>query len=220
MPHRFEEFLVQRRGDLRRIASRTGGEYGADDLASESWLVALEIGQKRGWTFDFQDKDDQDTLMAWLYARFVKYAEKSIRFAVKLDRDWDNDESQRAGEALARLLTAPVDSDPQICRQAQESPEEFLSVVRLSYSQAAAYVLLLVRVDWDFVELADRMWIALGTLRKRVKSAGLLARVQPSLWDGVEELSAELEPWRKARAITRRYPMNSPQLLLGFSLAG
>jgi hypothetical protein len=217
MPQHFEAFLAQRRGDLRRIAGRTGGEHGIDDLASESWLLAIEIGQKRGWLFDFRSQDDQDTLLAWLYARFVRYAEKAVRFAVKLDRNWDNEDGERAGEALARLLTAPVDSDPQIRQQALEAPDEFLGVVRLSYSQAAAYVLLLVRVDWDFAELAGCLWVTAATLRDRVKAAGLLARIQPSLWDGVEEISADFEPWRKARAMARRFPIDSPQLMLGLS---
>jgi hypothetical protein len=42
-------------------------------------------------------------------------------------------------------------------------------------------VLLLVRFDWDFVELVDRLWEAANTLRDRVRTAGLLARVRPSL---------------------------------------
>jgi hypothetical protein len=138
MPERLENFLAQRRGDLGRTASRTRGEFDIDDLASESWLISIEIGQKRGWTFDFLSQDDQDALMAWLYARFVKYAEKADRFAVKLDRDWDSDEGERTGEVLARLLTAPVDSDPQVRNQAHESSEELLGLVRLSYAQATA----------------------------------------------------------------------------------
>lgn len=44
---RFERFQAIRRSDLRRIAAPTRGEMSADDLTSEAWLIALEIGQRR-----------------------------------------------------------------------------------------------------------------------------------------------------------------------------
>lgn len=47
----------------------------------------------------------------------MRCAEKALRYAVKLDRDWDNEDSERAGTALARLLSAPLDSDPQVHRR-------------------------------------------------------------------------------------------------------
>lgn len=43
---RFEEFFAQRREDLPKISDRTGGEYSIYELASESWLFAVEIGQE------------------------------------------------------------------------------------------------------------------------------------------------------------------------------
>lgn len=87
MTDRCQTFVETGRGDLRRIATRTRGEMSIDDLVSESWLIAIEIGQRRGWTFDFRDEYDQDTLFAGMHNRFVKYAEKAIRHAIKLDRD-------------------------------------------------------------------------------------------------------------------------------------
>ena len=82
-----------------------------------------------------------------MHNRFVKYADKAVRNAVKLDRDWDNEDGERAGAVLARLLTAPLDSDPQMRLQLHEERQELGAIVRHSYSEAAAYVLLLVRVD-------------------------------------------------------------------------
>lgn len=108
----FERILTTRRSDLRRIAARTQGEMSVNDLASEAWLIAIEIGIKRGWSIEFDNEDDQDMLFAWMHNRFVKYAEKAVRFAVKLDRDWDDESGESMGAALARLLTAPLDSDP------------------------------------------------------------------------------------------------------------
>ena len=199
MADRFHTFLEVRRGDLRRISAQTHGEMSTDELASESWLIAIEIGQRRGWTFDFGDEDDQDTLFAWMHNRFVKYAEKAVRYAIKLDRDWDNEDGERAGATLARLLTAPLESDPQAAHQMHEEQHELFAVVRHSYSEAAAYVLLLIRVDWHIEDLAALLWIGVSALRLRLRRAGLLARVQPSLFDGVDVVDSDFAPRQRSR---------------------
>ena len=92
--------------------------------------MAIEIGQRRGWSFDFADEEDQDTLLAWMHNRFVKYADKTVRNAIKLDRDWDNEEGERAGATLARLLTAPLDSDPQMRLQLHEERQDITSEIQ------------------------------------------------------------------------------------------
>ena len=93
---RYRHFVETRRGALRRIAARTQGEHTADDLASEAWLLSIEIGRRRGWDFNFADEDDQDTLLAWMHNEFVRYANKVMRNAIKLDRDWNDDHGESA----------------------------------------------------------------------------------------------------------------------------
>jgi hypothetical protein len=195
----FSEFLDSRRGNIRSLAARTRGEMTADDLASEAWLIALEIEQRRGWRFDFADMEDQETLLAWMHNRFVKYAEKAVRYAMRLDRDWDQEDGEQAGAALARLLTAPLDADPQLRMQTAEEGRDLASVVRQSYSEAAAYVLLLIRVDWHMQDLADMLAIGRCALRARLRAAGLHALVQPSLFDGVDFIDPNFEPTRRIR---------------------
>lgn len=213
----FECFLSSRHANLRRIAGRTRGEVSVDELASEAWLQAIEIGQKRDWPFDFRDEEAQDTLLAWLHNRFVKYADKAVRYAVKLDRDWDVEDGERTGVALAKLLTAPIGSDPKVRQQALEEAEELTAVVHRRYSEAAAYVLLLVRVDWDLADLAALLWVGVATMRQRLKPSGLLTRVQPSLFDGVEQIDPDFEPWRKRRRVLRALAGDPvPQATFGF----
>lgn len=194
---KFLAFLSNRSGDLRRIAGRTRGELSAEDLRSEAWIMAIEIAHKRGWPFDFSDGDDQDTLFAWMHNRFVKYAEKVVRHAVKLDRNWDDEASEQTGAVLARLLTAPIESDPQVRERLQEEQHEMVSIVRVSYSEAAAYVVLLIRVDWHADDLAALLRITIETLRRRLRVSGLLARVQPSLFDGVDVIDSDFLPLRR-----------------------
>lgn len=200
----FERFLESRRGDLRRIAARTRGEFSADDLMSEAWLIAIEIGQRRGWGFDFGDDDDQDTLLAWMHNRFVKYADKAVRNAVRLDRGWDSEDGEQAGAALARLLTAPMDTDPQMRQQALDEQDDLVAMVRHSYSEAVAYVLLLIRVDWHLEDLAELLAVGRQALKCRLRSAGLRARIQPTLFDGVDQIDLDFEPRRRIRWARRR----------------
>ncbi|HUG24151.1 hypothetical protein [Piscinibacter sp.] len=214
----FQTFLGVRSADLRRIAARTRGEHSADELASEAWLIAIEIGQKRGWSFDFGNEDDQDTLFAWMHNRFVKYANKVVRHAIKLDRNWDDEDSEQTGAALARLLTAPIESDPHTRQRLHEEQQDMFAVTRVSYSEAAAYVLLLIRVDWHADDLAVLLGIGLGALGRRLKASGLRARVQPSLFDGVDVMDPAFLPWRRRPLLPPRKNLHIvvPQISISF----
>lgn len=214
----FQYFLDASRGDLRRIAARTRGEMSVEDLSSESWLIGIEIGRKRGWPIDFRDLDDQHTLLAWLHNRFVKYAEKTFRHASRLDQDRSHEDSEHIGSALARVLTAPLETDPAMRRRAQDEMSEFADVVRRSYSEASAYVVLLMRVDWDAADLAAMLWIGVDTLRKRLRASGLLVRIQPSLFDGINEIDADFLPWRRCRHGKQRAGQGGPTRQIVLSL--
>jgi len=76
--------------------------------------------------------DDQQLVLSWLQCKLVRFAEKSIRFAVKLDKDWDNEDSESATNALARLLTAPEQFDPLVRMQAEEERFDPLALTRHS----------------------------------------------------------------------------------------
>lgn len=138
-----------------------------------------------------------------MHNRFVKYADKAVRFAVKLDRDWEDESGESMGSALARLLTGPLGSDPQVRRQLHEEREDLLAIFRYSYSEAAAYLLLLMRLDWHMEDLAALLWISVGAARQRLRVSGLRARVQPSLFDGIETIDPDFIAWRRARAARR-----------------
>lgn len=88
-------------------------------------------------------------------------------------------------------------------QQLHDEQQELVAIVRHSYSEAAAYVLLLIRVDWHLDDLASLLWIGVDALRQRLKASGLRARVQPSLFDGREVIDPEFTPWRQGRSIRR-----------------
>lgn len=190
----FIGFLEARRQDLRRIAAKTCGEFTYDDACSEAWLISLEIFQKRGLAIDFANKDDQSTVLSWLYAKLVRYADKSVRFAVKLDRDWDTEDADAANDALARLLVAPEQFDPLVKLLDEEERFDPVALIRHSYSQASAYVLLLHRFDWDLESLADHLRLLSITLRSKVRASGIWMKQQPSLFDRINTVDPDFVP--------------------------
>ncbi|MGJ7538518.1 MULTISPECIES: hypothetical protein [unclassified Variovorax] len=123
-------FLSARRADFRRIAARTCGEHTVEDVSAESWLIAEEISRKRGLAIDFLNTDDQELVLSWLHCKLVRYADKSVRFAVKLDKDWDNQDAESAMNALARLLTAPEQFDPLVRMLDEEEKFDPLALIR------------------------------------------------------------------------------------------
>lgn len=198
------EFLKAQSAALRRIASATRGDMNVEDVKQEAWLVAADIEQRRGYPVDFSDPGDQESLLKWLYCKFVRFAEKQMRYAVRLDKDWDHEDAEIAASALARLLTSPLESDPLVRLQQAEDEIDYTNIIRHSYSEASAYVLLLIRFDWDLEALALDLRVAGQTLRKRVKLCGIKAKVQPSLFDGLAIIDPTFEPRRARRISVRR----------------
>lgn len=178
-------FFRERAEDLKRIARQTRGDVELGDVQNEAWIAASELGKKRGYAVDFSDYQDQEALLSRLYGRFVRFAEKHFRYGVKLDTDWDREESTAFAAVLARILTAPASSNPEARLQQLQEGTQVSAAVAQSYSQAAAYVLLLMRFDWEAVDVARHLKIATTTLRLRLRRAGVLAKQQPSLFDRI-----------------------------------
>lgn len=83
-----------------------------DDLIQEAWVVAIEIGDGMEEPFDFSNLEHQEHLIAKMYVRFVKYADKTVRYAVKLDRGGTSLKKRRLvqpspGPSPARSQTTP-----------------------------------------------------------------------------------------------------------------
>lgn len=187
----YTRFLNDRRADLRQIARATRGEATLEDIEQSVWLLAQELGERRGYTLDLLNPTDQDLLLRRLYNRFVKYTEKLVRYAVRIDEEAD-DEKAGAGATIARLLAAPSESDPVVTLMREEAAEELELMIRRSYSEAVAYLVLLRRFQWSMQVLADALRIVLGTLRQRIERAIDMVKVQPSLFDGIAVIDPDL----------------------------
>ncbi len=165
--------------------------------------MADEVFRRRGTPIDFLDLADQELLLRWLHCRLVRYADKSVRFAVKLDKDWDRQDSEAVLNPLARMLAAPAGSDPLVLLLDAEREADRLAVVAHSYSQASAYLILLHRFDWDFDDLSGHLQLTPDTVRHKVARCGVHMRQQPSLFDGIESIARDFAPRIARRRIAR-----------------
>ena len=219
----YQAFLIQRRPDLRRIARQTCGEHTAEDVEVEAWLIAERIAAKRGFPINFSRREDQEQVLAWLHNRLVKYAEKQLRYAVKLDKDWDKEDADSAVHTIARLLTAPEESDPALLLLRRDEVPDPIALTRQSYSQASAYVILLCRFGWDAEELADHLRIVRQTLISRLRWFGALTQWQAGLFDGLQTIPPDFTPTRvRLLSTSRSRPFDadtSPGPQLGWSFA-
>lgn len=209
----FQAFLNSCRADLRRIAGCSRGEYSVDDLSGEAWLISEEIGRKRGFAVDLSNCDDQQFVLARLYNKLIRFTEKNLRFAVRLDRDWDSDDSEYAVNRLARLLSAPEEFDPLVRMQTEEDQSGSLKLVEHSYSQASAYVILLDRFDWELEVLARSLNLVTAVLRRRMLKSGAHMKRQPSLFDRIQSIELDFVPMVARCGIRVSYPVLDVQQL-------
>ena len=180
-PLAFEEFKRDQILALGRIARRTRCTHDAQDLISEAWLLAVEIGKRRGTPVDLSTHAEQDQLLAWLYKRFVDYVGGKCKESLDGKQD---DESSPWHERLA----TPPDSDP--LAQLIRSDEE-LSLAAHGYSEYCAYLTLLKRFELNLLRLADHLAITFVTLRRRMETARELADRQPTLFDQTEQIDPD-----------------------------
>lgn len=187
----FQSFLAKMRAGFARIAKATKNEVAVEDLHSDAWILAHEIGKRRGKEIDFGDPDDLDSVMAALYARNVKRGDWKMRKAVRIDQEPDDDES---AVNWANQLAANDSSDPLVALMLHESAMCAEAMLANSYSQAAAYVMVFARFKNNRQEVCAYLVISDGTLARRITFAADTVKVQPSLFDGIERINASFMP--------------------------
>jgi DNA-directed RNA polymerase specialized sigma24 family protein len=182
-PLAFEKFKRDQASAFERIARRTRGTHDAQDLVSEAWLIAIDIGKRRGAPVDLSNRAEQDQVLAWLYKRFVDYVRGKRKESIDCEQD---DHSRPWHERLA----TPADSDPlaQLIRNDEE-----LSLTAHGYSQYSAYITLLRRFEFSLLKLADYLAITFATLSKRIEDARDLVNRQPTLFDRTEQIDPDFD---------------------------
>lgn len=195
-------FLKEKARDLRRVARATEGETSVEDLQSDAWIVAAEIGAKRGEPIDFTDPLDQDAIIAKLYIKRVLRSDKRLKYATRIDRDEESDE----GENWSTQLRAADAPDPlEVLIEAENSRDLAKQERSLenTYSESAAYVIVLWHFHNNRGHVCGYLVIDRSTLNRRIDDAEDLVKLQPSLFDRIETIDESFMPERGNAYIAR-----------------
>ncbi|KAF3999188.1 hypothetical protein [Glaciimonas immobilis] len=188
----FSLFLTKMSSRLRRIGYVTKSGLSAKDLHTDAWIVASDIGEKRGSEVDFSDPDDQELVLSKLYSQTRRQTDSRLRSAICIDQDIEGEFK------WSERLPASAASDPLISLLEQEVAHEVaLSsavILKSSYSEAAAYVIVLAHFNNEREDVCTYLAISDSTLYKRVASAANHVRVQPSLIDRIERVGVRFMP--------------------------
>jgi hypothetical protein len=171
----FEHFVAQRKKKLARIARPTTGECEFEDVVAEAFLMAAEIGRRREYAVDWSSRTDQEQVLAYLYQKLVRYEERTVVFAVRLDKSED-DESRDFVHPLVRALASDGGRDPLAMLVEREIQQT--SRVEQRNCLATAYVRLLRHFDDRMLSVADHLLISLAHGYRCCKKARLLASNQ------------------------------------------
>jgi hypothetical protein len=195
----FEEFVVQRKRDLERIGRSTRNEYELVDVANEAWLKAFELKARKNVAVDFLDRSFQDLLIRHLYQHLVRYTERNVRYATRLDHAVRGGDRDSESPPLMHTLISDDGRHPLTVLIEREETSSRLSDVDLSNSLAGAYVRLLRHFDNKMRVIADHLLISKSYAYRRCAHARWLVARQKSVPLSMMEEAFIPGPWRRFR---------------------
>lgn len=169
-----------------------------DDVKQEAWLLASELCQKRGMEFNFSDTEEQEELLKRLYNRCVRHKETKLRKAISIHRYEGDDDRDKLPHEPVSPRGNPLDQLIAAEDASQRDPHKYFG-----YSQASAYVFLIVRFG-SVPRLAEYLAISNSAVRQRFYRAREDLRLQPSLFDLTERLNPDFDPRPGIRYATSR----------------
>ncbi|TAL92543.1 MAG: hypothetical protein EPN73_25245 [Paraburkholderia sp.] len=186
---------------LKRIAGSTQGEYTVDDLKSEAWLVFADLREHLGEDVEPEDEQLQSTVIAKIQKFFGRFVNRPMRFAARLDRDDVDDDGDFVTNSIAARLSAPEAYEPHVAFEQREESDEARRVLGARFSEAVAYLRVLDHFDGEKPVIARYLEIHSRTLDARLMRAETFAKLQPSMFDGIEVLPDDFLP---RRGVVRR----------------
>ena len=174
--------------DLARIAKQSRGEMTVDDLQGEAWILADKLSRDPDPQPDLADRDFQQQILARLFNRFVRYADKRLRFAVRLDEQSEDDDGGTHENWFAATLSAPEANEPHRMLETYEEESQQDKTVLGRFAEAVAYLRVFANMANDLTAIANHLAISNATLRKRLERAEQTMEFQPSLFDGVTQI--------------------------------
>jgi len=186
----FEKFLQAMRSNFQRISRATKGEQSVEDLQQQSFLIAHEIGDKRGLPVDFADPADQELIMRYVNVRNLKRGDWTLRKSARISDEYEEDSS---GPVFS--IAAAESSDPLKAILAEENTNERIeNLLEKSYSQATAYLLTFEHFNYDASSVGNYLAIGMASLKLRMINAREIMSRQPSLFDRVVKMDRSFVP--------------------------
>jgi hypothetical protein len=198
----FEQFALQRKKDLQRIARHTRGEYQFSDVVNEAWVVAHELPAGKGVAVDLLNVASQNLVLSHVYQHLVRYAEQNVRRAVQLDHAPGGGDQDGDAHPLTYLLISDDGRDPLALLIEHETASNVDLEVDGHASLAAAYVRLLRRFDNRMRAVAEHLLISVSYAYRRCAQARLLAVHQVPVPFAVGDAFVP-GPWRPFRLCRR-----------------
>ncbi len=163
--------------------------------------MAEELSRDRDPPPDVDDKGFHQQILGRLYNRFVKFADKRLRTAVRIDERHEGDDGGMRENPIAAALAAPEDYDPSKALEVLEDEcQQELQVVG-HFAEAVAYLRIFAAMKNDRSAVAEHLAIAVGTLHKRLKHAEWVVKLQPSLFDGIAAIPSDFMPPRRRQRL-------------------
>lgn len=172
----FEQFVAQRKKDLQRIAYRTRGEHQFSDIVGEAWLIAQELMARNDVVPGFLDPLFQNLLLSHLYQHFIRYEEKSVRYAVRLDQAIEDAGQNDEFHPLMYVLASDEGRDPLAEIIERETASLAYAKLGAQPCLASAYVRLLRLFDNRMPPVADHLLISTSHSYRRCAKENLPSR--------------------------------------------
>lgn len=213
---RFTAFVARHARDFARIARASKGEYRAEDVRNEAWLLAFDIGEKRGNPLNLDDPDDLSLLFGYLYNHCVRYGETTVRYATRLDHAADRDDDSDHHWLRDRLV-ADAGEHPLSLLEALESAVPRADDPDPYFSPAAGWAWLLRHFGQHVADVAAFLRISPSwcyACLRRVRRQAATQRPLPHRMK-TPDGEAAIRPWRKFK-LPRTATHGPHQLLLDF----
>lgn len=194
----FQKFVKQRKSDLERIARRTSGEHEFQDVEGEAFVMAADIGRRRGYDIDWSSEPDQKLVLAYVFQKLVHYEERNVRFAVRLDKSVEDEDGEFV-HPLVRRLASDGGRDPLARLIEREDNEAWRA--RKRYCLATAWIRMLEHFDGRMLSVADHLLVSLSHAYRCHRKAVRLTSTQSPMPGKTMPASLMPGPWRTFRIL-------------------
>ncbi len=83
----FARMIAAMLGHLKRIAGSSQGEHSVDDLKNDAYLIATDIRAELDPDIEPENEQLQSMVIAKIQKLFGRFANRSMRYAARIDRD-------------------------------------------------------------------------------------------------------------------------------------